>query len=572
MEIAVKIAVYLTLGVALVACNVWYIRAVYQGMTGGGLVVSPVKAVGGTGDAAIAGETLARLIISKLQSLEWDLRQSQSALKDAAKRTNPETASPPATPAGITAGILDTPKMAVLNAQLFEATDINVKVAGVDVGGLVPRIQRWFVADRTLAFSVSWEGKTATVAGNIDALGIGTSRPVWMSIENATASSIAEAIALALIHRQWARDSVEFGELEDNEFNKLVIAINEVAKINRQVITYNSSRKSDFEKVLPTVDPLVDRITGWGGLTNFVASIAEAAGKYDRALALYRQMRNAPTSPLAADVLTAKIATLEGLTKTAAGNIQQVGLQKMEKSVADATRILNRLFGLSLSDPQVELISDEIRNAYWDGNKINVPLAVQDMPDIVYHEVAWPFISDKWQPQYQGQAGALAQSYTDVLTSLVKQTVLNQNAKNADWTIAPGAVAWVTGKPNEIATDKRPLRSLKEPGKAYDDPTLGKDPQVDHYSKLIKASNTAASDFGGVHTNSGIPNRAFYETAMQIGSEKAGEIWIKSLGQFTESIDLRTASQVVYKTAVDLYGEESAEAKGVKAGWSAVGL
>lgn len=572
MEIAVKVAVYLAVGVALVACNVWYVRALYQSMTGGDLVVAPVKVVGGTEDAAIVGETLARLIISKLQSLEWDLRQSQSALKDAAKRTNPAAAPPPATPAGVTAGILDTPKTAVLNAQLFEATNIDVKVAGVDVGGLLPHIQRWFVADRTLAFSVSWEGKTANVAGNIDALGLGTPRPVWMSIENATASSIAEAIALALIHRRWARDSVEFSELEDSEFNKLVITINEVAKINRQVITYNSSRKSDFEKILPTVDPLVDRITGWGELTNFVASIAEAAGKYDRALALYRQMRNARTSPLASDVLTAKIATLEGLTKTAAGNIQQVALQKMQKSVTDATRILNRLFGLSLSDPQVELISDEIRNAYWDGNKINVPPAVQDMPDIVYHEAAWPFISNKWKFRYQGQVGALAQSYTDVLTSLVKQTLLNQNAKKADWTIAPGAIAWVTGKPNEIATDKRPLRSLKEPGKAYDDPTLGKDPQLDHYSKLIKAPNTADSDFGGVHTNSGIPNRAFYETAMQIGSEEAGEIWIKSLGQFTETIDLRKASQVIYKTAVDLYGEGSAEAKGVKAGWSAVGL
>src|SRR5436853_7773411 len=92
MEIVFKIAVYLTIGVALVGCNVWYIRTVYQSMTGSHLVVAPVKVVGGSGDPALAGETLARMIISKLQSLEWDLRQSQSALrrgesalKDAAK-------------------------------------------------------------------------------------------------------------------------------------------------------------------------------------------------------------------------------------------------------------------------------------------------------------------------------------------------------------------------------------------------------------------------------------------------------------------------------------------------------
>jgi Thermolysin metallopeptidase, alpha-helical domain len=318
---------------------------------------------------------------------------------------------------------------------------------------------------------------------------------------------------------------------------------------------------------LPTVDPLVDRITGWGELTNFVASIAEAAEKYDRALTLYRQMRNAAKSPLAADALTAKIATLEGLTKTTPGNIKEVALQKMERSVAEATQILNQLFGLRLFDPQVELIPDETRNAYWDGKKVNAPV-IQDMPDIVYHEAAWPFIENKWHFRYKGQPGALAQSYTDVLTSLVKQTVLKQNAKNADWTIAPGAIAWVTGKPNQIATDRRPLRSLQEPGKAYDDPELGKDPQTGHMRDYVNTEG----DYGGIHINSGIPSRAFYETAMQIGSEKAGEIWIKSLGQFTETIDLRKASQVIYKTAVDLYGEGSAEAKGVMVGWSAVGL
>src|SRR2546425_6905442 len=115
-----------------------------------------------------------------------------------------------------------------------------------------------------------------------------------MSIENATANSIADAVALVLIHRRWAKDSVEFGELEDNEFNQLVVAINEVARINRRVVTYKSIAKAEFEEVLRTVGPLAERMTGWGELTYFVASIAEAAEKYDRALTLYRRMRSSP--------------------------------------------------------------------------------------------------------------------------------------------------------------------------------------------------------------------------------------------------------------------------------------
>jgi hypothetical protein len=581
MEIAAKFAVYLAVGAVLLACNIWYLRAVHQSITGGDLVVAPVKVVGGTGDAAVAGETLARMIISRLQSLEWDLQQSQSALReedsrgaDAAKPSGADDAGKkrqgqvsPARTGGVTAGILGTPKTAVLNAQLFEPTNIDVKVAGVDVGGLLPRIQRWFVADRTLAFSVSWEGTTAIVSGNIDALGGGTARPVSIALEKAGLSSIADAIALALIQRRWEKHSVEFGELKQNEFNQLVVAINEVARINRRVVTYNEVAKAEFEKVLPNVEPLAERMSGWSELTYFVASIAEAAEKYDRALLLYRRMRNAPKSPLTADAIGAKIAALEGLATTPTGDTKQAALQKLKKSVSEASVVLNKLFGLNLPDPELELLGDDVLNSYWDGKKIFAPATVQDIPDIVYHEAAWPFIQSRWRFRYEGQSAALAQSYTDVLASLVKQTIGKQDATTADWTIGPGAIAWITQKPQEIATDRRPLRSLAAPGTAYSDPVLGKDPQVDHFGKLVKG----AEDRGG-HMNSGIANKAFYEAAKRIGSDRAGRIWIESLAKLKAAADLRDGSQTIYRTAVELYGDGSAEARAVKAAWDSVGL
>ena len=565
MEIAAKIAIYLTVGIALLACNIWFVSAAIQSISGGDLVVAPVKVVGGTGDASLAGETLARLIIARLQSLEWDLRQSQSSLK-----MERQEVAITVGPRGVTAGILGTPKTAVLNAQLFEPTNIDVKVAGVDVGGLLPRIQRWFVQDRTLTFAVSWEGKSAILAGNIDALGLGRTKPLWMSIENATANSIADAVALALIHRRWAKDSPEFGELEDEEFGKLVSSINEIARINRRVITYNVAAKADFERIFASVSPLADRIVGWNELTYFAASIAEGAENYERALSFYRRIQPSQKPQLDAQALAKKISALELLATKAAPEKSQLALRKLRQHVADAARILNDLFKASLPDPAIELISDDMLNAYWDGKKINVPPSVQDIPDVVYHEVAWPFIQTLWSFKYSGQEGALAQSYTDFLTSLVKQKMRNQTAQNADWVIAPGAIAWITGKAS--ATDTRPLRSLKAPGTAYDDPKIGKDLQPDHFSKLVKSTASAADDFGGIHINSGIPNRAFYETAIRIGSDNAGKIWISSLRQFKPSVDLRTASKTILDTAVKLYGEESTEVKGVRAGWNAVGL
>lgn len=161
-------------------------RHLYQSLTGrGDLVVAPVRILGGTGDATAAGETLARMIISKLQSLEWDLQNSQAALQKGPKATNLASGmgstDAPSAPSlgGVTAEVLGTPKTAVLNAQLFEPTNIDVKVAGVEVGRLLPGVQRWFMADRTLVFSVSWQGTTATIAGNVDALSTSKTRPMW---------------------------------------------------------------------------------------------------------------------------------------------------------------------------------------------------------------------------------------------------------------------------------------------------------------------------------------------------------------------------------------------------------
>jgi hypothetical protein len=98
MEIAVKIAVYLTIGVALVACNVWYIRRVYQSMTGSHLVVAPVKVVGGTGDPALAGETrshdhflprIQRWFTAKMAML----RDSRNQLRGLRRRSRRQTPS-----------------------------------------------------------------------------------------------------------------------------------------------------------------------------------------------------------------------------------------------------------------------------------------------------------------------------------------------------------------------------------------------------------------------------------------------------------------------------------------------
>jgi Zn-dependent metalloprotease len=94
-----------------------------------------------------------------------------------------------------------------------------------------------------------------------------------------------------------------------------------------------------------------------------------------------------------------------------------------------------------------------------------------------------------------------------VFGSLVKQRARGQEAQDADWLIGEGLF---TSNVNGQA-----IRSMKDPGTAFDDPVLGTDDQPGHMDDFVRLPWW--DDNGGVHVNSGIPNRAFYLAAVNMG-------------------------------------------------------
>jgi Zn-dependent metalloprotease len=165
---------------------------------------------------------------------------------------------------------------------------------------------------------------------------------------------------------------------------------------------------------------------------------------------------------------------------------------------------------------------------------------------------------------YANQPGALNESMSDVFGSLVKQRLRMQGATAADWIIGEGLFS---SNVNGVG-----IRSMKAPGTAYNDPVLGKDPQPGHMSKYVNTTQ----DNGGVHINSGIPNHAFYLTALEIGGfawEKAGQIWFVALrDKIRASTNFQSAANLTYATAGELYGLNSFEQQAVKHGWAGVGI
>ncbi|HAV78464.1 MAG TPA: peptidase M4 family protein [Anaerolineae bacterium] len=216
-------------------------------------------------------------------------------------------------------------------------------------------------------------------------------------------------------------------------------------------------------------------------------------------------------------------------------------------------------------------------NAFWDGEQMVYGDGDENLPvserlfnrftiaiDIIGHELTHGVTQFEAKLVYSQQPGALNESMSDVFGSLVKQRTLNQRADEADWIIGAGLL---TENVNGIG-----IRTMKAPGTAYDDPVLGKDPQPGHMKDYV---NTV-SDNGGVHINSGIPNRAFYVTAMELGGyawEKAGQIWYVTLrDKLGANSKFQDCANLTYLTASELYGNGSLEQKAVKKGWAEVGL
>jgi hypothetical protein len=204
-------------------------------------------------------------------------------------------------------------------------------------------------------------------------------------------------------------------------------------------------------------------------------------------------------------------------------------------------------------------------NAFWDGSQLvfgdgdgKVFGSFTRPVDVLGHEFTHAVTQFTAALTYQGQSGALNESVSDCFGMCLKQRLLGQTADQADWLVGEGI--FLPG------INARALRDMAHPGTAYDDPTLGTDPQVGDMSDFVDTTD----DNGGVHTNSGIPNRAFHLAATAIGGdtwEGAGQIWYAALtgGQVGADTDFSGFAAATLAAAGD-------HADAVRTAWETVGV
>ncbi len=183
-----------------------------------------------------------------------------------------------------------------------------------------------------------------------------------------------------------------------------------------------------------------------------------------------------------------------------------------------------------------------MENAYWNGaamwygNGGSFFKALAGGLDVGGHELTHGVIEKTANLEYQDESGALNESFADVFAVCIDRD---------DWLIGEDIV-------QAGATPNNCLRHMQFPN-------LGSPSQPKHVSEQYMGPQ----DNGGVHINSGIPNRAFYEfaNAAGVGIDKAEKVYYKALRDYlvksSQFIDCRLA---VIKAATDLYGSAVANA------------
>lgn len=193
---------------------------------------------------------------------------------------------------------------------------------------------------------------------------------------------------------------------------------------------------------------------------------------------------------------------------------------------------------------------------YGDGGKIFKPLPYG--LDVIGHEFTHGVTGATADLTYQGQSGALNESYSDVFGAMIDR---------ANWTIGETVI--------KSPPYPRPyLRSMEDPNMQgeYDktDPlnSVGQPATVGEYAKL---PNSRKGDNGGVHVNSGIPNHVAFLIGQKIGKEKLEQIYYRTLTQYlTPDAQFADAGQATLRATQDLYG--ATEVQAVRDGFAGVGI
>lgn len=186
--------------------------------------------------------------------------------------------------------------------------------------------------------------------------------------------------------------------------------------------------------------------------------------------------------------------------------------------------------------------AQSFHNAIWTGTQVYYGDGFPTK-DIVAHELTHGVTGSSARLEYRWQSGALNESFSDIFAVMVDRD---------DWLLGEDL------PPTELG-GRQALRDMSNPAR------FGQPAHVDDWE-------STCSDDEGVHSNSGIINKAFHNIAVAISKEKAERIFYRSLITYLHATSgLEDARSAALQSVRDLYGTGT-EYTAVMNGFNAVGL
>ncbi|PLX02964.1 MAG: neutral protease [Marinilabiliales bacterium] len=201
-----------------------------------------------------------------------------------------------------------------------------------------------------------------------------------------------------------------------------------------------------------------------------------------------------------------------------------------------------------------------LANAYWNGQAMlygnggGVFLPLAGGLDVAAHEMTHGVIQNTANLKYEYQSGAINEAMADIAGAMVDRS---------NWQIGEAIVP--ANSPYFPTGTLRDMANPHNGGTSFGDNGY----QPAHVNEMYNGSD----DDGGVHSNSGIINHAYYFLAESIGKDKAERLFYRALANYmtqtSQFIDCRLAFE---SAAKDLYGNGSTEHNAVSDSFYAVGI
>jgi Zn-dependent metalloprotease len=252
----------------------------------------------------------------------------------------------------------------------------------------------------------------------------------------------------------------------------------------------------------------------------------------------------------------------------------------------DAYRLFKDVFGRnSIDNHGMPLVStvhyiepgeDTYNNASWNGEQMMYGdtdpgiFKTVLLRTVAAHEMGHGVVQYEGGLTYQKDTGALNEHYADVFGMLAEQLITGQDVNQSNWLIGEGI--WADNIKGKA------LRSMLNPGTAYDDPLVGKDIQPDHMEKYVDLPVDPFNDWGGVHINSGILNCAFCKASKYIGGnawESTGLIWyaaLKVLPGKPDDTSFQDLANATTEIARRFFADDSKKQDALNRAWTEVGI